>query len=279
MSVIGQQIKKYRMENGFTQEQVGRKIGVTTQAVSKWERGSTPDAEILPLIADALGVSVDALYGREERSLAVQLAKKLCKMQQEEAYRYAFGICWAIEIGLSGEASAIDDFMDMFIDRTFTENGKSADYFAKLINDSGIALTRMSPDFSHFFLMAESAGKSIMPHFENISELKKVFAVFADEKTLNIICYLYSLPHMPVAVSLICKHTGYNHIEVEKTMRRLCDNHLVIRTMIATADGEMSSYSVRPEGFAVPLLCFADEIAKNNPRPFFGTFDRKKPFL
>ena len=163
--------------------------------------------------------------------------------------------------------------------RTFTENGKSADYFAKLINDSGIALTRMSPDFSHFFLMAESAGKSIMPHFENISELKKVFAVFADEKTLNIICYLYSLPHMPVAVSLICKHTGYNHIEVEKIMRRLCDNHLVIRTMIATADGEMSSYSVRPEGFAVPLLCFADEIAKNNPRPFFGTFERKKPFL
>ena len=96
MSIIGQQIKKYRMENGLTQEQVGRMIGVTTQAVSKWERGSTPDAEILPLIADALGVSVDALYGPEERSFAVQIAKKLCKMQQDEAYRYAFGICWAI---------------------------------------------------------------------------------------------------------------------------------------------------------------------------------------
>ena len=38
------------MENGLTQEQVGRMIGVTTQAVSKWERGSTPDAEILPLM-------------------------------------------------------------------------------------------------------------------------------------------------------------------------------------------------------------------------------------
>ena len=56
------------MENGLTQEQVGRMIGVTTQAVSKWERGSTP-----------LGVSVDALYGREECSLAVQLAKSCAK--------------------------------------------------------------------------------------------------------------------------------------------------------------------------------------------------------
>ena len=35
MSIIGQQIKKYRIENGFTQEQVGKIIGVTTQAVSK----------------------------------------------------------------------------------------------------------------------------------------------------------------------------------------------------------------------------------------------------
>ena len=51
MSIIGQQIKKYRIENGFTQEQVGKIIGVTRQAGSKWERGSTPAAEILPGIA------------------------------------------------------------------------------------------------------------------------------------------------------------------------------------------------------------------------------------
>lgn len=279
MSIIGQQIKKYRIECGYTQEQLGKLIGVTTQAVSKWERGSTPDAEIIPNIADSLSVSVDALYGREERSFAVQLAKKLCKMPQEDAYRYAFGVCWAIEIGLSGEASAIDDFMDRFIDRAFTEDEKSADYFAKLIHDSGIALTRMSPDFAHFFLMAESADKSILPRLENLQALKKVFEIFADEKLLNIICYIYSLPHMPVATSLICKYTGYGMFEVEKYMARLCDNNLVTRTAIATADGEMSSYTVRAEGFAVPLLCFADEIAKKNPRPFFGTFDRKKPFL
>ena len=48
MSVIGQQIKKYRTLRGITQEQLGNTIGVTTQAVSKWERGGTPDAELLP---------------------------------------------------------------------------------------------------------------------------------------------------------------------------------------------------------------------------------------
>ena len=65
MSVIGEQIKKYRNQKNFTQEKLGNLIGVTTQAVSKWERGGTPDAEILPRLADALEVSIDALYGRE----------------------------------------------------------------------------------------------------------------------------------------------------------------------------------------------------------------------
>ena len=61
-------------------------------------------------------------------------------------------------------------------------------------------------------------------------------------------------------------------------MERLCNNNLVIHTAIATADGEINSYRVKAEGYAIPLLCFADEIAKK-ARPFFGAFERKKPFL
>ena len=33
------------------QEKLGQLIGVTSQAVSKWKRGSVPDAELIPLIA------------------------------------------------------------------------------------------------------------------------------------------------------------------------------------------------------------------------------------
>ena len=71
MSVIGKQIKKYRNQKKYTQEKLGSLIGVTTQAVSKWERGGTPDAEVLPKLADALGVSIDALFGREEQDIMV----------------------------------------------------------------------------------------------------------------------------------------------------------------------------------------------------------------
>ncbi|MBQ1617884.1 MAG: helix-turn-helix transcriptional regulator [Ruminococcus sp.] len=278
MSVIGEKTKQYRTEKGYTQEQLGRIIGVTTQAVSKWERGSTPDAEIIPHIAQALGVSIDTLYGREEQSYSVQLARKLCGMPHKEAYEYAFEICWAIQVGLLGDASAVDLFMNSYVNGSFTGNEKTTDHFARLVHDCGLAFTRMSPELDHFFLMRENEDKSILPQLEELSELQKVFALFSDKKLLKILCYIHTLPHMPVATSLICKNTGFTEAEVEKCMKRLCESGIVIHTAIATAEGEINSYRVRAEGYAVPLLCFADEIAKK-ARPFFGAFERKKPFL
>ena len=42
--MIGEHIKTYRLKKGITQEELGRQVGVTTQAVSKWERGGVPYA-------------------------------------------------------------------------------------------------------------------------------------------------------------------------------------------------------------------------------------------
>ncbi len=64
--MIGDQIKKYRLKKEITQEKMGNMIGVTTQAVSKWERGGSPDAELLPKIADALGITINMLYEQEQ---------------------------------------------------------------------------------------------------------------------------------------------------------------------------------------------------------------------
>ena len=61
---IGKNIAKYRKEKGLTQEELGEKLGVTNQAVSKWESEvSMPDVMLLPEIATALNISLDDLYG------------------------------------------------------------------------------------------------------------------------------------------------------------------------------------------------------------------------
>jgi len=62
--VIGEKIRELRRRDGRTQEDVAMALGVTSQAVSRWEaNGGYPDMEILPSIANYFGVSIDTLFG------------------------------------------------------------------------------------------------------------------------------------------------------------------------------------------------------------------------
>lgn len=55
-------LKIFRKKNGYTQEQIAEKIGVSRQAVAKWERGDAmPDIENIIALADVYEVTVDSL--------------------------------------------------------------------------------------------------------------------------------------------------------------------------------------------------------------------------
>ena len=65
---IGKRIGLLRKEKGLTQEELANHMGVSPQAVSKWENDQTcPDISALPKLAGLLGVTVDELLsGRQE---------------------------------------------------------------------------------------------------------------------------------------------------------------------------------------------------------------------
>ena len=65
-------LKELRKQKGIKQEDIAEAVGVSPQAVSKWESGGMPDAALLPRIADNLGVTIDALFGREEETLCFE---------------------------------------------------------------------------------------------------------------------------------------------------------------------------------------------------------------
>ena len=61
---IGTKIKVLRKEQKVTQEDLAAAIGVTPQAISRWEgECGYPDIELLPAIADFFAVSIDELIG------------------------------------------------------------------------------------------------------------------------------------------------------------------------------------------------------------------------
>ncbi len=60
---IGKKIKELRKQKGITQEQLADSIGVSFQAVSKWENNiALPDITLAPILANYFGVSMDELF-------------------------------------------------------------------------------------------------------------------------------------------------------------------------------------------------------------------------
>lgn len=65
-TTMGARIAQRRKEKSMTQEALAQVLGVSNQAVSKWESDiCCPDIQLLPALCDALEMTLDALFGRE----------------------------------------------------------------------------------------------------------------------------------------------------------------------------------------------------------------------
>lgn len=65
---VGMHIASLRKRKGLTQNELGERVGVTFQAVSKWERGEgLPDTAILPELANVLETTIDFLLTGGEK--------------------------------------------------------------------------------------------------------------------------------------------------------------------------------------------------------------------
>ncbi len=83
---LGERLRQLRRRDSRTQEDLAEALGVTAQAVSRWETGSCyPDTELLPDIAHYFGVSIDELFGYEnERARKIdELAERIIRMNRE----------------------------------------------------------------------------------------------------------------------------------------------------------------------------------------------------
>ncbi len=83
LSTIGFQIQSLRKLKGYTQNQLGDLVGVSFQAVSKWERGETlPDIGTLVSLAEVLNTTVDNLLSGGKRVVDYKGKKTIEEMKK-----------------------------------------------------------------------------------------------------------------------------------------------------------------------------------------------------
>ena len=93
---LGDRIKYHRKRLGMTQEQLAQRIGVSTQAVSKWENNlSCPDISVLPELAEIFDISVDELLGKDTASGTAPVKEAEPVDEEEEENEAKFE--WRIE--------------------------------------------------------------------------------------------------------------------------------------------------------------------------------------
>ncbi len=93
---FGEILKDLRRKNDITQEELADILGVTSQSVSRWEKGACyPDMELLPAIAYYFNVTVDDLLGMNEirsRERLNAIFTEALNLERESKYEDAVGV-------------------------------------------------------------------------------------------------------------------------------------------------------------------------------------------
>ncbi len=146
--VLKDKIKELRISRNMTQETVAQHLGVSSQTVSKWERGLlSPDISLLPKIALLFRCSIDYLFDMESAWGIEHRREFLDKIKQLYANKDFDGIykAWLVEIELNPDNYAnYTDLMlfvirnNMFDDEHATKMLSFADHAEKYCTDDDI---------------------------------------------------------------------------------------------------------------------------------------------
>ena len=98
---MGKRIARHRKRNNLTQDAMAEQLGVTAQAVSKWENDqSCPDIAMLPKLSRLIGITVDELLGLEPAQPETPRVAEVVPQQEENKKE------WNVELG-GGRRSGI----------------------------------------------------------------------------------------------------------------------------------------------------------------------------
>lgn len=128
---IGNRISKYRKEKGMTQEELAGKLGVSSQAVSKWENdASCPDISLLPQLCKLLGITTDELLTgntNEVRLVPVEQRKSLDELTLRIRINSADGDKVKVNLPMSLVKVALEAGIEIIPNMSGVENMKNVD--------------------------------------------------------------------------------------------------------------------------------------------------------
>ena len=281
---IGAVIYELRKTKAITQDELAKYVGVSAQAVSKWEKGGVPDTELLPKIADFFEVSIDKLFGRCDSNINITSAIfehiRKTKPDSEERFKAIFELCWDIERSIFNFGGNVD--------AEIINGGKIKEYelmnepddqqYSSILSDHGFTRMGIANRLQYFLYVPEIKDKE-KGLFENIN-YTELFRELSDKDIFNSFLLLFKRDSKKAFTeNLFVKELNVDLEKTKEIIRVLTKYHLIKKTQIELDDEIKDVYTFFPTPSFVSLLIFAKEIIEPPHSFAFYSEGRAKPYL
>lgn len=274
---IGKNISELRKVKNVKQDELARFVGVTAQAVSKWENGGVPDTELLPKIAEFFNVSIDELFGRQNHiSIDIQdvILKDITKRNVDDRISRAFELCWMIEQSMYG---TIFSDPERFREEAKTHSENSQIY-SQVEVDSGYTEMGLFNRMQYFLVVPDAKDKE-KALFDGI-DYPRFFKLMADKDIFNTLVFLYKRESFNAFTEkLIIKELGHTEDKAKQIITELLHLNILAKTVAEVGDELVEVYQFARRPSFVSMLIFAREMI-DIPNNFYVNYrSRRKPYL
>ena len=266
--ILSERIAELRRERGLTQEQLGQPLGVSAQAVSKWEKGGAPDVELLPALADRLGVSIDALFGREGGSVTDMdstLDRWLVSLPKEKRISELCRLTWSSSRSAMHDRTDTVSMPDLKYSKGCTVRVGGEDVLLRVAVDikEGLLFGVGSEELS-FMSIWPRPEAGYAAHFAPRDLCRRLFALLARPGCLELMERLHDdLTVRYYVPEVLAKQLNQPPEQTAELLASMEELKLVKKLELEMETGSVNAYIVHENWAFTPFLLFARCLLEN----------------
>ena len=274
MASFNENLTRLRMAANLTQEALAQAVGVSPQAVSKWENAGMPDTALLPAIADALNASIDQLFGRNPAAGDVEQAigREIGTTPREARFGRMMALRWAMQRAyMSGHIREEDGIEAL-------QGGEDFNY-SQITADDGLSLMGLSKPLRYAFIAQEAEERSFAARLNHPEQYAELFALLAQPDACKLIFFFHTRDDNPFTASFVEKQTGIPAARVKELIPQLKRMKLVRIQSLLLDEQQVEVYYRWSNPALIPLLIFAQEISSRPTFFYCHSNDRVTPLF
>lgn len=287
-NTLSKNIARFREQAGLSQSELGRRLSVSSQAVSRWEHGGLPDTALLPKIAMELGCSLDALFSltasspnNTEDLLSQELQRTSPEQRLTQTIRYAWHM---MKMNGALADNSVESFFTVASSCEDADQNPGAGDRGSTTNcsftfDDGLMQASVASNFKYVLLMQEpdEGFSSIM---KDVGSYQKLFALFSKAHRLEVFLLGFSLPRGRLFTrDYVCQQLGISPALAQDILDELCDHRMLGCHSIQVSGSCTEAYVSHEIPIFIPFLYFAGAMMREGKTYYMSAALRTEPLL